>query len=357
MTKTSLKAAAVAASSLMLLGIAPASAGADAVRAEAYFNAISGGNVDTITSFYADDAEFHWVGGPLAGVYKGKDKIKGVWDRFTKAAGDLDHEVLQIAESANGKTSTVTARVKFKGEGEVPVKFIMVYKDGKIASEVWQVDKAGATSAKADGKPESAPQPQPQPQPKAVQAKAEPKAPSPVPPAVKAAPVAATPTPAPVAAPAPAARPAAPAAAERKLAQAPDQPPAELDDEPGGPEAEDRPEDADAPEADTAEAGPSPEDADTPPAPGRKAEIAPEKDFKPEPKLGGEPKLKAYDEKKPAYREKFEEKKVLKKKKHYGYGYDHDDYGYRHGWRGYGHGYGGYGHGYGGYGRGGYGHY
>ncbi len=153
MTNMPFKSLALAASSFVLLGISPASAGADAIRAEAYFNAISGGNADTISSFYADDAEFHWVGGPLAGVYKGRDKIKGVWEKFSKAAGDLDHEVLQLSESANGKTSTVTARVKFKGQGEVPVKFVMVYKEGKIASEVWQVDRNGATYAKKDGKP------------------------------------------------------------------------------------------------------------------------------------------------------------------------------------------------------------
>ena len=116
---TGLKAAALAASSLFLFGVAPAHAGADAVLAEAYFNAISGGNADTIASFYADDAEFHWVGGPLAGVYKGRDRIKSVWEKFAEAAGDIDHEVLQLSESANGKTSTVTARVKFKGEGEL----------------------------------------------------------------------------------------------------------------------------------------------------------------------------------------------------------------------------------------------
>ena len=151
---TGFKAAALTASSLFLFGVAPAHAGADAVRAEAYFNAISGGNADTIASFYADDAEFHWVGGPLEGVYKGRERIKSVWEKFAEAAGDIDHEVLQLSESANGKTSTVTARVKFKGEGEVPVKFILVYKEGKIANEVWQVDKSGPAYAKADGKPE-----------------------------------------------------------------------------------------------------------------------------------------------------------------------------------------------------------
>jgi ketosteroid isomerase-like protein len=345
MTKPGLKAAMIAASSLVFLGITPVQAGADGVRAEAYFNAISGGNVDTITSFYADDAEFHWVGGPLAGVYKGKDKIKGVWEKFSKAAGDLDHEVLQISESANGKTSTVTARVKFKGEGEVPVKFIMVYKDGKIASEVWQVDKAGATYTANDAKPEAKP----------AAVKAEAKTGNPVPP--PATKVAAAQAPVPTIAP------AAPAGAERKLAAAPNQPPADLDGEPEAPDAEDLPE-GEGPEADTAEAAPSPV-----PGPGKKAEIAPEKDLKAEPVPGGEPKLKAPEIKKPGYDGKFEdkkvieEKKIIKKKKYYGDGYGHDHYGYGHGYggRGYGHGGHGYGYGghggYGGYGRGGYGHY
>ena len=341
MTKTGLKAVVIAASSLVLLCVAPAYAGADAVRAEAYFNAISGGNADTITSFYADDAEFHWIGGPLAGVYKGKDKIKGLWDKFSKAAGDLDHEVLQLSESANGKTSTVTASVMFKGEGEVPVKFIMIYKDGKIASEVWQVDKAAATSAKADVKPDAA-----------AESKAEAKAGAPVPPpAAKPAPTIAVQT------IAPAVKPAAPAEKEPKLAKAPDQLPAGPDGEAEAPGAEDLPEGAEGPE--TAEA--------TPPAylPGKKAEAAPEKDIKAEPKLGGEPKLasggepklKAAEEKKGGYGEKFEEKKVAKKKRYYdeAYGYDDDRYGY--GWRGGHGGHGGYGGGYGGYGRGGYGHY
>jgi hypothetical protein len=65
-------------------------------------------------------------------------------------------------------------------------------------------------------------------------------------------------------------------------------------------------------------------------------------------------------EKKAGYGEKFEEKKIVKRKKrYYDEGYGYDDYGHGHGWRGHG-GYGGYGGGhggYGGYGRGGYGHY
>jgi hypothetical protein len=51
MTNATFKSLAFAVSSFALLGMSPVQAGADAVRAEAYFNAISGGNPDTITSF------------------------------------------------------------------------------------------------------------------------------------------------------------------------------------------------------------------------------------------------------------------------------------------------------------------
>jgi len=152
MTKTTLRTFAGAASALFLLGAQTVAAGTDKVRAEAYFNAISGGNAETIASFYADNAEFHWVGGPLAGVYTGKAQIKGVWERFSKAAGDINYKVLELSESQKGKRSTVTARVNFIGPKEVPVRFIMVYENGKIVNEVWEVDKPVTGYANADPK-------------------------------------------------------------------------------------------------------------------------------------------------------------------------------------------------------------
>jgi ketosteroid isomerase-like protein len=312
MMNFTLRSAIIAASSLVLLGTLPAQAGADAVRAEAYFNAISGGNADTITSFYADDAEFHWIGGPLAGKYKGKDKIKGVWKKFSQAAGKLDHKVLQLSESANGKTSTVTARVMFKADSEVPVKFIMVYKDGKIASEVWQVDRSGAAEAKAEPKTE---------------AKDEPKTEAKPAPAAADAPVQADGQPQREAANAPAAD-----------APAPDGAPADK-----APEAQNAP---------TAEAAaPAPAEAGT-----QAATTAPETNAKAQAKPASEPKGKYAGDKKDGYAAKNDgygdgyERKAYKPKKHY---YGHGGYGHGHRHGGYGW-YGGYGHG--GYGRG-YGHY
>ena len=334
MTKSDVKAVAIAASSFMLLRIAPVYAGVDAIRAEAYFNAISWGNADTITSFYADDAEFHWVGGPLAGVYKGKDKIRGVWDRFTKAAGDINHEVMQLSESANGKTSTVTASVTFRGEGEVPVKFIMVYKDGKIASEVWQVDRAALTYAKADGRPGSEPRPEP---------KAEPKSEAPKSEEPKSEASTGNPVPPPVAKPAltisaaqpplPTARPAALMEPERKPARASSRPLASAREETGGLGAED--ERAGGPAGRDVVKGETPVSV-----PGGKARIAPEKSAKAEPKPV-ESKVKAGEEKTSAYGGSVEEKKIVRKKRSYGSGYGY-------GWRGYG-GHGWASGGYGGY--------
>jgi hypothetical protein len=158
MTKTVLKTLAGAAAALFLLSVHASAASSDRVRAEAYFNAISGGNAETITAFYADNAEFHWIGGPLQGVYTGKAEIKGVWERFSKAAGDINYKVLELAESKKGKRSTVTARVNFIGPKEVPVRFIMVYENGKIVNEIWEVDKPVVGYASAAPKPDAAPQ-------------------------------------------------------------------------------------------------------------------------------------------------------------------------------------------------------
>lgn len=169
MTKTALRSAIVAAFSFLLLGIAPSSAGDDAIRAEAYFHAITGGDAEIIASFYAENAEFRWIGGPLAGTYQGRDRIKGVWEKFAAAAGQFTHEVLELNETPapKGKSSTVIARIAFKGETDVPVKFVMTYKDGKIASQTWQVDKI-ATIAKAEPKPEVKPETKAEAQPETI---------------------------------------------------------------------------------------------------------------------------------------------------------------------------------------------
>jgi hypothetical protein len=129
------------AAAVLLLGAQTASASTGTLRAEAYFDAISGGNVATVASFYADEAEIYWIGGPLSGVYTGKGQITDLWQKFSDAAGEIYHKVLEVSESKYGSRSTVTARVSFIGPKEVPVKFLLVFEDGKIINQIWQVDK------------------------------------------------------------------------------------------------------------------------------------------------------------------------------------------------------------------------
>lgn len=107
--------------------------------ARAHFTAIGAGQLDAVMSQYAPDASFQWVGGPLNGAYAGADKIKEVWTKFGKN-GPFEVSVAKLEESANDKGATVTANVEFKGKAAIKVRYVLVYRDGKLVNEVWQID-------------------------------------------------------------------------------------------------------------------------------------------------------------------------------------------------------------------------
>jgi ketosteroid isomerase-like protein len=128
---------AVAALGLLVSGAVLAGPSDDA---QAHFKAIAGGDVAKIMQGYADNAHFEWVGGPLNGTYVGTDKIKEVWGKFTKANAPLEVTVGKLEESANPAGATVTANVEFKGKNTIKVRYALTYRDGKLASETWQID-------------------------------------------------------------------------------------------------------------------------------------------------------------------------------------------------------------------------
>ncbi|WP_170937054.1 MULTISPECIES: nuclear transport factor 2 family protein [Rhodomicrobium] len=306
--------AALAVSAFLFLSAPSAEASTDALRAEAYFNAIAGGNAETIASFYADKAEFHWVGGPLAGVYTGKAQIKGVWKRFSEEAGDIDYKVLEVSESQNGKVSTVTARVDFIGPKKIPVKFILMYENGKIVKEIWQVEKP--TSTPPAGGPVAAAKAEPVPETPAPAASptvtAAVPAPAPAAPSTTPAPVAATATP-PASPPAPAATIATvteqpPTAKERATASAHAQGDAKMD-VPAKREAKEGEHDYLPPSARKAAAVPTPDKAAKAPPSKQKPKLA-KKDDKPE---------------------KADKKRTEARRDDDGY-YDDDDYDYDYGY-------------------------
>ncbi len=108
--------------------------------AKMHFQAVGSGDLALLMRGYADNAQFNWVGGPLDGTYTGADNIRGVWEKFTKSQGAMKVSVDKLEESANPKGSTVSANVQFEGKQPIKVRYVLTYRDGKIASETWQID-------------------------------------------------------------------------------------------------------------------------------------------------------------------------------------------------------------------------
>ena len=121
-----------------LISLSSAAFAGPADDAGAHFKAIGSGNVDQIMQGYADNATFQWVGGPLDGAYTGSDKIKEVWSKFTKSA-PFEVNASKIETSGNDKGTTVTANVVFKGKAVINVRYVLVYRGGKLVNEVWQI--------------------------------------------------------------------------------------------------------------------------------------------------------------------------------------------------------------------------
>ena len=109
-------------------------------KAKAHIDAIAKGDVAAIAATYADSTTLNWVGGPLDGTYVGADKLKDVWGKFTTAQGPLKATVTNVQESGNPKGDTVTANVVFAGKTTIKVRYIMMYRDGKLVNEIWQID-------------------------------------------------------------------------------------------------------------------------------------------------------------------------------------------------------------------------
>ena len=111
--------------------------------AQAHFAAIAKGDVAAITAMTAPNAALHWVGGPLDGVYGSAEAQKPVWTKFATAQGEQKATVSDLNEAANPKGATVTANVVFAGKNAVKVRYVLLYTDGKLVDEIWQIDPNG----------------------------------------------------------------------------------------------------------------------------------------------------------------------------------------------------------------------
>lgn len=120
-----------------LPGLAFADPADDALR---HFKAITTGEVENLMNEYANDAVLNWVGGPLDGVYDGRAEVRKVWSKFTKAQGTLVVAAAKVEAAVNAKGTTVTANVEFKGKAPIKVRYVLLYRAGKLVNEIWQID-------------------------------------------------------------------------------------------------------------------------------------------------------------------------------------------------------------------------
>jgi ketosteroid isomerase-like protein len=114
----------------------------DERAADAHLKAVAAGDVETLMKAYGDDPWMDWVGGALDGRYRGTDAIRALWTKFA-AANDNQPRSLQrttITQNANPKGVTLTATAEYAGKTTVRVKHVLVYRDTKLVSEVWQID-------------------------------------------------------------------------------------------------------------------------------------------------------------------------------------------------------------------------
>lgn len=115
----------------------------DERAAEAHLKAVAAGDVDALMQAYGDDPWMDWVGGPLDGRYRGADALRQLWTKFA-AANENQPRTLQrsvITQNANPKGVTLTAVAEYVGKAAtVRVRHVLVYRDTRLVSEVWQID-------------------------------------------------------------------------------------------------------------------------------------------------------------------------------------------------------------------------
>lgn len=116
----------------------------DEKNAEAHLKAVAAGDVDAIMRNYADDGYLDWVGGPLDGRYRGKVAIREVWKKFAALNDGQPRPARStpLVQHANPKGATLAAAAEYGGKTPIKVWHVLVYRDGELTTELWQIDPA-----------------------------------------------------------------------------------------------------------------------------------------------------------------------------------------------------------------------
>ena len=132
---------------LLMLAFAalPAFAGPlDKAKAKAHLEAVAAGDIEVLMRDYAEDAYMDWVGGPLDGRYRGKPAIREVWQKFVAANEGKPRTAKfgELAEYAHPTGVSVEAAVEYGGKTPLKVWHVLVYRDGVMTTELWQIAPA-----------------------------------------------------------------------------------------------------------------------------------------------------------------------------------------------------------------------
>ena len=116
----------------------------DEKKAEAHLQAVAAGDIGTLMRDYAEDAYMDWVGGPLDGRYRGKAAISEVWKKFAALNDGQPRPAKfgKLVQQANPKGATLEAAAEYGGKTTIKVWHVLVYRDGELATEVWQISPA-----------------------------------------------------------------------------------------------------------------------------------------------------------------------------------------------------------------------
>lgn len=116
-------------------------AGSIADMPRARIASIAKGDTAAVAGAYGDGAVLHRLGGLLDGIYEGAE-IKAVREEFAKVQPILTANVMDLSEALNPKGATVTANVVSSRKDKIPVSYDMMFREGKLTDEIWQVDPA-----------------------------------------------------------------------------------------------------------------------------------------------------------------------------------------------------------------------
>ena len=140
-----LRLIAILASSLLFGFVQTAQAGPlDEAKAKAHLQAIAAGDLDALMRDYPEDAYMDWVGGPLDGRYRGKAAIGEVWKKFIAAnhGKPRSAKVGKLESYSNPKGTAFEVAAEYGGEKPVKAWHVFVYRDGELATEIWQIAPA-----------------------------------------------------------------------------------------------------------------------------------------------------------------------------------------------------------------------